>query len=94
VTTTADRTGAATPDTTTHGTAVAALTLGTVGLFMFNVLCGPAAITLGTLAVRRGHGRTRAMAFAAIALGVADLLVLAALVLARSEGGVFHWRLG
>jgi hypothetical protein len=85
--TTADRTDRSAP-----GTAVAALTLGAVGLFMFNVLCGPAAITLGTLAVRRGHSRT--VAFAGIALGVADLLVLAAMVIARIDNGLFHWRLG
>jgi hypothetical protein len=92
--TTADHTDRSIPGPTTHGTAVAALTLGAVGLFMFNVLCGPAAITLGTLAARRGRDRTRTVGFAAIALGVADLLILAALVLVRIDGGVFHWRLG
>jgi hypothetical protein len=89
MTMTADRT-----DRSTHGTAVAALTLGAVGLLMFNVLCGPAAITLGTLAVRRGRDRTRAVGLAGIVLGVADLLVLAAMVIARVDGGLFHWRLG
>jgi hypothetical protein len=76
--------------------AAAALFSGAVGLFLFNVVFGPLAIVLGAVAVRRGEpGRLgRAAALLGIALGVADLVVLAILVASRVHGGRFDWHLG
>jgi hypothetical protein len=82
------------------GRAVASVTIGAVGLFLFNVVFGPIAIGLGIMAARsgdRGTGagrRNRAAGVTGIALGVADLVVLAVLVAARVHGGTFGWHLG
>lgn len=66
--------------------------LGTAGLFVLNIVFGPVAIGIGTTALRRGSGR--AAGAAAVVLGIADLVVLGALVLhSAAHGGVF-WRLG
>jgi hypothetical protein len=75
------------------GRTAAAVTFGTAGLFLFNIVFGPLAIGLGLAALRRGApGRWgRAAAVAAMLLGVADLLVLAVLIVMRSAGDGFHW---
>ncbi|MEV8093338.1 DUF4190 domain-containing protein [Kitasatospora sp. NPDC085879] len=70
--------------------AVASFLLALPGLLLFNVVLGPVAIVLGTLALVRGTGR-RGRAVLGIALGVADLAVLAAVTLA-GHGTV--WQLG
>jgi len=75
--------------------AVASLTLGVAGLFFFNLLFGPTAIVLGAIAAyrRRAHSPSRAAALAGIALGVADLLVLAVLVAVQIRHGSLTWHL-
>lgn len=75
--------------------AVASLTLGVAGLFFFNLLFGPAAIVLGAFAVhrRREHAPSRAAGLAGIALGVADLVVLAVLIAAQILHGDLTWHL-
>jgi hypothetical protein len=81
------------------GRAVASVTIGAVGLFLFNIVFGPIAIGLGIVATlaARGTGsgrRNRAAGVIGIVLGVADLVVLAVLVAARVHGGTFGWHLG
>jgi Na+-driven multidrug efflux pump len=78
------------------GRAVAALTCGAAGLFLFNVVFGPIAIVLGAVAAHRAGSdrRNRAAGLVGIGLGVADLVVLAVLVAARIRGGTFGWHLG
>ncbi|WP_093798892.1 DUF4190 domain-containing protein [Streptomyces sp. Wb2n-11] len=80
------RTGTRDPD----GTAVASFVLGLVGLLVFNIFLGPAAMVLASLALRRGTGR-RGRALLGLGLGAADLVVLA--VLASADGTV-SWSLG
>ncbi|WP_236239842.1 DUF4190 domain-containing protein [Streptomyces sp. CC228A] len=72
------------------GMAVASFVLGLVGLVAFNLLLGPLAIGLAVLALRR-RTRRRGRALLGLALGVADLAVLAALVTAN---GTVSWSLG
>ncbi|WP_228983846.1 DUF4190 domain-containing protein [Streptomyces sp. DH12] len=60
------------------GMAVAAFVLGLVGLLVFNVILGPLAIGLALIALRRGTAR-RGRAILGLALGTADLVVLAVL---------------
>ncbi|MFC5804844.1 DUF4190 domain-containing protein [Streptomyces formicae] len=72
------------------GMAVAAFVLGLVGLLVMNVILGPTAIVLAGLALWRGTIR-RARALLGLALGVADLAVLA--VLLDSQGTVV-WNIG
>jgi threonine/homoserine/homoserine lactone efflux protein len=69
-----DRSRAALRDA--DGMAVAAFVLGLVGLLVMNVLLGPAALVLATLALRRGTTR-RFRAWLGLGLGAADLIVLA-----------------
>jgi hypothetical protein len=78
------------------GAAVAALTCGAVGLFMFNIVFGPIAVVLGTASLRRdASGRPgRAAALAGLLLGIADLVVLVVLIAGKVHGGTFGWRLG
>ncbi|WP_051808555.1 DUF4190 domain-containing protein [Actinoplanes subtropicus] len=73
--------------------AVASLTLGVAGLFFFNLLFGPAAIVLGAFAVhrRREHTPSRTAGLAGIALGVADLVVLAVLMAVQIRQGSLTW---
>ncbi len=80
------------------GRAVASVTVGAVGLFLFNIVFGPLAIGLGivaALATRGGDAsggrRNRTAAVVGIVLGAADLIVLAVLVAARVHGGAFVW---
>ncbi|MER5968987.1 DUF4190 domain-containing protein [Streptomyces sp. NPDC001922] len=61
--------------------AVASFVLGLIGLLVFNAFLGPAALILGCLALNRGTGH-RNRAYLGLFLGVADLVVLAALTAA------------
>ncbi|SBU92236.1 hypothetical protein YW5DRAFT_03916 [Streptomyces sp. Ncost-T6T-1] len=72
------------------GLAVASFVLGLVGLLVFNIVLGPMAIVMALLALTRRTGR-RGRAFLGLALGVADLVVLAALVTAN---GTVAWSIG
>ncbi|MFE9769143.1 DUF4190 domain-containing protein [Streptomyces sp. NPDC005808] len=59
--------------------AVASFILGLVGLLVLNVFLGPTAIVLASIALHRGTAR-RGRAFLGLGLGVADLVVLVALM--------------
>ncbi|MEV1044794.1 hypothetical protein [Streptomyces sp. NPDC049916] len=72
------------------GLAVASFVLGLVGLLVFNLLLGPTAIVMALLALAR-RTRRRGRAFLGLALGVADLVVLATLV---TVNGTVAWSLG
>ncbi|MFD9475937.1 MULTISPECIES: DUF4190 domain-containing protein [Streptomyces] len=61
--------------------AVTAFVLGLVGLLVLNLVLGPIAVVLGSLALWRQTARP-GRARLGIALGVADLVVLACLVTA------------
>jgi threonine/homoserine/homoserine lactone efflux protein len=61
------------------GTAVASFILGLLGTFVFNVVFGPLALILGTISLARGT-RRRGRALLGIALGLADLVILAVLI--------------
>jgi hypothetical protein len=84
-TATATGTATATPNATAadtrdaDGMAVASFILGLVGLLVMNVLLGPIAVVLAAIALRRGTAR-RGRALLGLALGVADLAVLAVLL--------------
>jgi threonine/homoserine/homoserine lactone efflux protein len=69
----------------TEGMAVASFVLGLVGLVVLNVVLGPVAIVLAVLALRRDTPR-RFRAQLGLALGIADLVLLAILV--TVNGGV------
>ncbi|MER7669045.1 DUF4190 domain-containing protein [Kitasatospora sp. NPDC096128] len=56
--------------------AVASFLLGLPGLLLFNLVLGPIAVTLATLALVRGTSR-RGRAFLGLALGIASLTILA-----------------
>ncbi|TXS57894.1 DUF4190 domain-containing protein [Streptomyces sp. t39] len=64
--------------------AVAAFVLGLTGLLVMNIVLGPIAIVLATLALLRGTARRR-RALLGLGLGVADLVVLAVLVTANGS---------
>ncbi|SCE55035.1 MULTISPECIES: DUF4190 domain-containing protein [unclassified Streptomyces] len=70
--------------------AVASFVLGLVGLLVMNVLLGPAAIVMAVLALVRSTSR-RGRALLGLALGIADLVVLAFLV---AGNGVVAWNFG
>ncbi|MFE2295916.1 hypothetical protein [Streptomyces sp. NPDC059452] len=72
------------------GLAVASFVLGLVGLLVFNLLLGPTAIVMALLALAR-RTRRPGRARLGLALGVADLVVLAVLV---SVNGTVAWNLG
>ncbi|MGW7091176.1 hypothetical protein [Streptomyces sp. NPDC054874] len=72
------------------GLAVASFVLGLVGLLVFNVLLGPTAIVMALLALAR-RTRRPGRARLGLALGIADLAVLAVLVTAN---GTVSWSLG
>ncbi|QHC20602.1 hypothetical protein [Streptomyces sp. GS7] len=72
------------------GMAVASFVLGLLGTLVLNVVLGPCALVLGTLALTRGTNR-RGRALLGIALGAADLLLLAALTAAD---GTLSWHIG
>jgi hypothetical protein len=73
-----------------------AVLLGVAGLFVFNVIFGPLAIGVGVAALRRhmAPARTRAAALAGVALGAADLIVLAVLVAVSLAHGGITWHFG
>ncbi|MGC4945110.1 DUF4190 domain-containing protein [Streptomyces sp. DT224] len=72
------------------GLAVASFVLGLVGLLVMNLLLGPAAIVMALVALARSTDR-RGRAFLGLALGVADLVVLAFLV---TGNGTVSWGFG
>lgn len=72
------------------GMAVASFVLGLVGLLVFNALLGPVAMGLALLALR-GRTARRGRACLGLALGAADLAVLAVLV---TLNGTVSWNLG
>ncbi|MER6502946.1 DUF4190 domain-containing protein [Streptomyces sp. NPDC001455] len=69
------------------GLAVASFVLGLVGLLVMNILLGPAAVVMAILALARATSR-RGRAFLGLALGIADLVVLAVLV---TGSGTISW---
>ncbi|MCX3062688.1 hypothetical protein [Streptomyces beihaiensis] len=69
------------------GMAVASFVLGLIGLLVLNVFLGPVAIVLAALSLWRGTAR-RGRALLGLGLGVADLVVLGALVAAD---GTLSW---
>ncbi|MFF7636176.1 DUF4190 domain-containing protein [Kitasatospora sp. NPDC008050] len=72
------------------GMAVASFVLGLIGLLMFNLVFGPLALVLGSLALVRGTAR-RGRVLLGLTLGAADLAVLAA-ELVSSHGAL--WNVG
>ncbi|WTG93651.1 DUF4190 domain-containing protein [Kitasatospora sp. NBC_01560] len=70
--------------------AVASFLLGLPGLLLFNLVLGPLAITLGTLALVRGT-RRRGRAALGLLLGAASLVILAVTTVA---GHGVLWHLG
>jgi hypothetical protein len=71
----------------------ASLILGATGLFFFNIVLGPTAIALGAITARR-HGSgtpSRNAGLIGVALGVADLIVLAGLMAAQIHHGGLVW---
>ncbi|MFJ9615664.1 hypothetical protein [Streptomyces noursei] len=88
---TAAKSSAATPSRPqADGMAIASFVLGLLGTLVLNVVLGPCALVLGTLALTRGTTR-RGRALLGLALGAADLLLLAALTAAD---GTLSWHLG
>ncbi|GAA2525105.1 MULTISPECIES: DUF4190 domain-containing protein [Streptomyces] len=67
----------------TDGMAVASFVLGLLGLLVLNIFLGPIAIVLASVALWRGTER-RGRALLGLGLGVADLLVLAAVMASDS----------
>ncbi|MCX4513435.1 MULTISPECIES: DUF4190 domain-containing protein [Streptomyces] len=72
------------------GMAVASFVLGLAGLLVMNIVLGPVAIVLAGLALWRGTAR-RGRALLGLALGIADLVVLATLVVGN---GMVVWSPG
>ncbi|MEU5714389.1 DUF4190 domain-containing protein [Streptomyces sp. NPDC020403] len=72
------------------GLAVASFVLGLLGLLVMNILLGPAAIVMALVALARSTAR-RGRALLGLALGVADLVVLAVLV---TVNGTVSWSFG
>ncbi|THA72124.1 DUF4190 domain-containing protein [Streptomyces sp. A0642] len=64
--------------------------LGLVGLLVMNLVLGPAAIVMAVVALARSTAR-RGRALLGLALGVADLVILAFLV---TGNGVVAWNFG
>ncbi|MBC3841813.1 DUF4190 domain-containing protein [Streptacidiphilus sp. 4-A2] len=69
-------------------TAVASFVLGLLGLTFFNLVFGPLALALGGVSLARGTGR-RGRALLGMALGAADLVVLAVAFALHHHG--FSW---
>ncbi|MFI8354816.1 hypothetical protein [Streptomyces cyaneofuscatus] len=72
------------------GLAVTSFVLGLIGLLAFNLLLGPTAIVMALLSLAR-RTRRPGRAYLGLALGVADLVVLAVLV---TVNGTVAWNLG
>ncbi|MGW0665632.1 DUF4190 domain-containing protein [Streptomyces sp. NPDC002746] len=66
--------------------AVASFVLGLVGLLVMNILLGPAAIVMAVIALARSTAR-RGRALLGLALGIADLVILAFLVTGNGAVG-------
>ncbi|MGW3072304.1 DUF4190 domain-containing protein [Kitasatospora sp. NPDC001132] len=62
------------------GLAIASFLLGLPGLLLFNIVLGPIAITLATLALLRGT-RRRGRALLGLTLGITSLVILAVTVI-------------
>ncbi|MCB5910176.1 hypothetical protein [Streptomyces pinistramenti] len=79
------------PAARTHadGLAVASFVFGLLGTLVFNVVLGPCALILGALALARRTTR-RGRALLGLALGAADLILLAVLV---TTDGTVSWHL-
>ncbi|SCK36543.1 hypothetical protein B046DRAFT_03160 [Streptomyces sp. LamerLS-316] len=71
------------------GLAVASFVLGLLGLLVMNILLGPVAIVMAIVALARSTAR-RGRALLGLALGIADLVVLAVLV---TQNGTVSWSL-
>lgn len=72
------------------GLAVASFVLGLTGLLVMNILLGPVAVVMALIALARSTAR-RGRALLGLALGIADLVVLAVLVTAN---GTVSWSFG
>ncbi|MFJ6465845.1 DUF4190 domain-containing protein [Streptomyces sp. NPDC091387] len=70
--------------------AVASFVVGLVGLLVMNILLGPAAVVMAVIALARSTAR-RGRALLGLALGIADLVILAFLV---TGNGVVAWNFG
>ncbi|MFF4697951.1 hypothetical protein [Streptomyces chattanoogensis] len=70
--------------------AVASFVLGLLGTLVLNLVLGPSALILATLALTRGTTR-RGRALLGLTLGAADLILLA--TLATTDGTV-SWHIG
>ncbi|MGP8301209.1 hypothetical protein ACTPOK_25435 [Streptomyces inhibens] len=84
------RRSASRPRSHADGMAVASFILGLLGTLVLNLVLGPCALILGGLALARGTDR-RGRALLGIALGAADLLLLALLV---TTDGTVSWHIG
>ncbi|MYV98768.1 DUF4190 domain-containing protein [Streptomyces sp. SID3343] len=83
--------------TGSNGMAVAALTCGIVGVFLFNIILGPLAVIFGAVGLRRSRAgaRNAGMAKAGIILGIVDIaLFVLLLILAANNGGSFYFNYG
>ncbi|MFI6860007.1 DUF4190 domain-containing protein [Streptomyces sp. NPDC050421] len=78
------------PTRDADGLAVASFVVGLLGLLVMNLLLGPAAIVMAIVALARSTAR-RGRALLGLALGVADLVILAFLV---TGNGVVAWNFG
>ncbi|MFE4956700.1 DUF4190 domain-containing protein [Streptomyces sp. NPDC056653] len=72
------------------GLAVASFVLGLIGLLVMNIVLGPIAIVMAVIALARSTTR-RGRALLGLALGIADLVVLAFLV---TGNGTVSWSFG
>ncbi|MFG2139523.1 hypothetical protein [Streptomyces sp. NPDC048650] len=72
------------------GMAVASFVLGLLGTLVLNVVLGPCALVLAGLALARGTNR-RGRALLGLALGAADLILLATLA---TSDGTLSWHIG
>ncbi|MFD4033559.1 DUF4190 domain-containing protein [Streptomyces sp. NPDC058637] len=72
------------------GLAVASFVLGLLGLLVMNILLGPAAVVMASIALARSTAR-RGRALLGLTLGIADLVVLGVLVTAN---GTVSWSFG
>lgn len=88
------------PAESAYTLAAVSVLLGAVGLVIFNLIFGPLAIGLAVAAFRRqaGPGRhpasARAGAWAGLALGAADLIVLVVLIAVPLAHGAVTWHFG
>ncbi|MFJ9470518.1 hypothetical protein [Streptomyces caniferus] len=72
------------------GMAVASFILGLLGTLVLNIVLGPCALVLGGLSLARGTTR-RGRALLGLALGTADLVLLALLT---TTDGTISWHIG